>query len=104
MRKSREVLDWKIKEQEISVVLYLIFLYTLDRTRNQSAKQELTNNFFPLSFFQRTERFQHSVVISGKKRQWKALKQILAQEVCETTTKESTTSTTTSNIELKNSF
>ena len=104
MRKSREVLDWKIKEQEISVVLYLIFLYTPDRTRNQSAKQELTNNLFPLSFFQRTERFQHSVVISGKKRQWKALKQILAQEVCETTTKESTTSTTSSNSELKNSF
>jgi len=28
--------------------------------------------------------FQHSVVISGKKRQWKALKQILAQETSET--------------------
>ena len=63
-------------------------------TLKSEPKCQTTNKQLFSFVFQRTERFQHSVVISGKKRQWKALKQILAQEVCETTTKESTTSTT----------
>lgn len=34
-------------------------------------------------------RYHNSVIISGKKKQWKALKQIIAQEIAENTTTES---------------